>query len=47
MFVRLWKVKNNSVRKDAEWVIGKVRFVFERGKRNFREGNGGELFERY
>jgi len=47
MLVRLWRVKNNSVEKGVEGVIEKVRFVFERGKRNLREGKGGELFERY
>ncbi len=47
MFVRLWKVKNNSVGKSVEGVIEKMRFVFSGGKRNLREGNGGELFERY
>lgn len=47
MLGKLWRVKNNSVGNGVEGVIAKARFVFERGKRNLREGNGGELFERY
>ncbi|MEA2066274.1 MAG: hypothetical protein U9O65_04135 [Thermotogota bacterium] len=46
MFVRLWKVKNNSRRKDAEFVIEKVRFVFERRK-DFMKTEGGGLFRSY
>jgi hypothetical protein len=46
MFVRLWNVKNNSRGKDAEFVIEKVRFVFERTK-EFMKIEGGELFVEY